>query len=260
MKMKKRTAELQASYQAMIDAVEEFVVKEGKTLQQAFHAAEKTLHDAKEVSKEQIEQTSKDLKNNLRVFSEAAEGVSEAYKEQIMFDFDYVSKSIWDKFQSIANSNTVELMAFAKDLREQAKTALTDEHTTAHQEHNQWSSEHALWLDEVEFWNKEHKKALTKLVEIEKSIKQQSSVLQEHVQAIQAHTKLEHEHEKTMKNSERDFSSKAYKEADVKENPVHQQERKMHAQESAKHHALKTHHFKVMAMINILHKETQKVE
>jgi hypothetical protein len=41
MKTKKQPSELKASYQAMVDSVEEFVVKEGKTLHQAFSAAEK---------------------------------------------------------------------------------------------------------------------------------------------------------------------------------------------------------------------------
>ncbi|MFQ3189713.1 MAG: hypothetical protein ACI936_000838 [Paraglaciecola sp.] len=36
MKEKKQTTEIKASYQAMFDSVEAFVVKEGKTLQQAF--------------------------------------------------------------------------------------------------------------------------------------------------------------------------------------------------------------------------------
>jgi len=260
MKTNKRTSELQASYQAMVDSVEEFVVKEGKTLQQAFYAAEEKLDDAKEISREKIQQASRDLKDNLRLLGEAAEGATEAYKERIKFDLAYVNNSIWDKLQSITKTNTAELMEFTRTLREKAQTAVTDQHIAAHQEHHEWSSEHALWLDEVEFWKKEHDQALTKLVEIKKSLLQQSVSLAEHAKAIEAHAATSHEHEKTMTNAEQDPTSEVFEIADEKEVAVHQKERQIHAQQAEMHHALKTHHFKTMAMVNMLYKEILKAK
>lgn len=257
MKSKKRVTE---SYQAMVDSVEEFVVKEGKTLQQAFHAAEEKLADVTDISKEKIQHASSELKNNLRLWGEAVEGASEAYKEQIKFDIAYVNNSIWDKLQTIANTSTAELITFTKTLKENAQSVVTDEHIAAHQEHNQWSSEHALWLEEVDFWKIEHEQALSKLVEIEKALKQQSTSLAEHVKAIQVHAESDHQHEKIMKNAEQDPSSKVFEKADKKEAAEHLQERKVHAQQSELHHSLKTHHFKTMAMINVLYKEIHKAE
>ncbi|MFQ3189714.1 MAG: hypothetical protein ACI936_000839 [Paraglaciecola sp.] len=108
------------------------------------------------MSKEKIHQASRDLKDNLRLWSDAVEGASEAYKDQIKFDLAYVNNSIWNKFQSIANSNTAEFIAFTRSFKEQAQTVKTGEHLAAHQEHNQWASEHALWLDEIEFWKKDY--------------------------------------------------------------------------------------------------------
>ncbi len=260
MKTKKRSEELKASYQAMVDSVEEFVVKEGKTLQQAFYAAEEKLHEAKEISKEKIQQASKDLKGSLRLWGEAAEGASEAYKERIKFDLAYVNSSIWDKLQSIATSNTVELIEFTRTLKEKAQMATTADHLVVHQEHNQWASDHALWFDEVEFWKKEHAQALTKLAEIEHALMQQSKSLSEHVRLIQDHAKVDHEHEIIMRNAEQDPSSEVFKVADETGVADHQNERQMHAQQSESHHVLKTQHFKTMAMINMLYKEIRKTQ
>jgi paraquat-inducible protein B len=258
MSKKKQKTELQASYQAMVDAVEEFVVKEGKTLQQAFYAAEEKLNDAKEISEEKIEQASKELKDNLHFWGDAVEGVSEAYKEQIQFDLAYVNNSIWDKLQSIAKSNTNDLMAFTRTLKERAATARTEEHLAAHQHHSQWTSEHALWLEEVEFWKKDQAQALTKLVDIEKALIQKSAALAEHAQSIQDHAEIDHEHEKIMADAEQDPTSEVFKIADDKEVAEHQQEQIIHAQNLDRHHVLKTQHFKIMAMINMLHNELHK--
>jgi hypothetical protein len=258
MKTKEPTTELHSSYQAMVDNIEEFMMKEGKTLQQAFYAAEEKLDDAKEISKEKIQQASSDLKDNLRLLGEAVEGATESYKEQIRFDLAYVNNSIWGKLQSIASSNTAELMEFTRDLREKAQTVTTEAHLAAHQEHNQWSGEHALWLDEVDFWKKDHDQALTKLEEIEKALKQQSRSLFKYAQAIRKHAEIEHEHEKSMTNEEQDPSSEVFEVADENETKAHQKERQIQAQQSELHHDLKTHHFKLMAMINMLYKEIHK--
>jgi thioredoxin-like negative regulator of GroEL len=260
MKTKKQPSELKASYQAMVDSVEEFVVKEGKTLHQAFSAAEKKLEDAKEISKEKIQQVSKELKDNLHYWSETIEGVSEAYKEHMKFDLAYVNNSILDKFQSIANTNTAELITFTRTIKAQAQTVIKEEHLAAHQAHNQWDSEHALWIGEVEFWKKNNEQALTKLMEIKEALKQQSLSFFEHVQVIQAFANIDQKHEKVMKNAEQDSSSEVFKIADEKEILVHKKEQKIHAQHSEFHSALKSHHFKVMSMINMLYKEMHKAQ
>ncbi|ABG40477.1 hypothetical protein Patl_1959 [Paraglaciecola sp. T6c] len=260
MSANKRLSELQESYHAMVDSVEEFVVKEGKTLQQAFHAAEEKLGETAQISKEKIQLASKELKDHLRLWGDVVEGVSEAYKDQIKFDLAYVNSSAWSKLQSIANASTTELLEFTTTLKNTAQDAVTENHKAAHQEHNLWASEHALWLDEVAFWKKEHEQAITKLKDIERVLEQQSSTLSQHVNAIQEHAKSDDKHEKIMKAAEQDSSSNVFEEADRKEISVHQHERQLHAKTAEAHHALKTHHFKTMAMINMLYKETHKVE
>ncbi|MFT6268784.1 MAG: putative nucleic acid-binding protein, partial [Alphaproteobacteria bacterium] len=214
MKNKKQTTELQDSYHAMVNSVEEFVVKEGKTLQHAFHAAEEKLCKAKDISKDKIQQASRNLKENLRVIGETVEGVSEAYKDRIKFDMAYVNNSIWDKLQSIAYSNTAELIEFTRTLKENAQTVITEDHLAAHQQHSQWDSDHALWLDEVKFWQKELDQALAKLTDVEKALKRQSALLLEHAQVIKVHAEIDHEHEQIMTNAEQDPTSEVFKVAD----------------------------------------------
>ena len=260
MKTDKRKTELQISYQALVDSVEEFVVKEGKTLQQAFHAAEEKLHDAKEISKEKIQQASKDLKQHLRLLGETVEGVSEAYKNQVKFDLTYVNNSIWHKLQYVANSNTADLMAFTRTLKEKAQTVITEDHLVAHQEHIRWASEHALWLDEVDFWKKDQQQAMSKLMDIEKALNQQSTALFEHAQVIQALGNIDNRHEKVMANAEHDPSSDVFKFADESQVTLHQKETQLHGQHSESHHLLKTQHYKIMAMINALYKEINKAK
>jgi len=256
MKRNKQATKLQSSYQAMVDSVEAFVVKEGKTLQQAFYAAEEKLKDTKEISKEKIQQASRNLKHDLRLWAEAVNGASETYKAQIKFDLAYVNNSIWNKFQTIANSNTAEFIEFTRKLNEEAQTVKTDEHIAAHQEHNLWASEHALWLDEIDFWQRDHEQALIKLLEIQQTLKQQSTSMFEHVQVIQAHANLDHQHEKIMTNAEQDPSNEVFNVADEKEIAMHNKERQIHAQHSEFHQTLKVHHYKIMAMINMLYKES----
>ena len=173
----KQQSDIKASYHAMVEAVEEFMVKEGKTIQQAFHAAEEKLADATDASKDSIKQASQELQYNLHLFNDALDGVTQAYKEHILFEWDFINSALWEKFQSIANSNTAELIAFTKNLREQAEAATTESHLSAHKQHSQWDSEHAFWLDEIKLWKKNHQQALSKLHDIEKAIRSEADTV-----------------------------------------------------------------------------------
>lgn len=258
MNKKKHKTELQANYQAMVDSIEKFVIEEGKTLQQAFQAAEEQLEDAKEISKEHIQEASRDLKDKLHLWGDAIKGVNEAYKDQIKLEVNYINDSIWDKLQHVANSNYAELMNFTNSLKEKAQAVRSNDHLLAHQQHNQWASDHALWLDEVEYWKKDHRQALTKLVEIEKRFNQQSRSLDEHSQDIKKHTQIDHQHEKIVANAEQDPSSEVFKATDENAIADHQTECKIHEKNAANHQALKTQHLKIMSMLNMLHNELNK--
>ncbi|PWQ93807.1 zinc ribbon-containing protein [Leucothrix arctica] len=254
MTTKSLTTDIHNTYQMMIDAVEEFVVKEGKTVPQALDAAEKKLNESSVISKDEIKQVKRDLKDKLRLLAENAEGVSEAYKEQIKLNMAYVSTEIWDKLLKISDSNTAHLIAFKRE-REEAQLVLTSEHLSAHQEHNLWNSEYDFWVTEANLWKSEHDQAIDKLTDIKKILKQQSKVLHEHVHAIEFHKERDHDYEVAMANAEKDPGNEDFRAADQKEAVHQKQERKIHEQYSEMHHVLKVQHYKIMGMINMLHKK-----
>lgn len=258
MKIKKLTAEIHTTYQTMVDAVEEFVVKEGKTVQQAFNAAEEKLHELSEISKDEIDQVSQDLKENLRLMGENVEGASEAYKEQIKLNMAFVNSTIWDKLLKTSDSSTAQLAQFTRALKEEAQAVTTGEHLSAHQEHSQWSAEYGLWLSEANLWKKEHDQAIHKLKDIETALKQQSAALHEHIQVIQSHEARDHEHETAMADAEKDPSSEDYKAADEGEATVHERERKIRVKHAEMHRVFKVHHYKMMGMINLLYKKANE--
>ncbi|MEP1552476.1 MAG: hypothetical protein ABJJ44_15655 [Paraglaciecola sp.] len=252
--------ELQKSYQGMVNNVEKFVVKEGKSLQEAIHTAETTLENAKETSLDAIKEASKHLKDNLHIWIETAEEINQAYKDEINFDLAFASSSVSEKFKNIANSNTAQLIEFTTKLKAQAQVATADSHMSVHEEHNQWSSEHALWLDEIELWGKDRDNALKKLVTIEAALKQHEKALLEHFQVIKAHSNLEHKHEIAIADAEKDPSNQTSQIADETLQTLHLKERQIHAQHAEFHQAAKANHYKIMAMVNMLYKQTQKTK
>lgn len=260
MKTSKWTKELQKNYHAMVNNVEKLVVKEGKSIQEAIHAAEITLKNAKDTSLEAIKQASKHLQENLGVWADTVEEVSQAYKDEIDFDLAFANSSFIDKFKNIANSNTAQLIEFTTRLKAQAQAVTLDTHMSAHDDHTQWDSEHALWLDEIDLWKKDHDSALKKLVAIETALKQHSTALLEHSQVIQAHSNLEHKHETAIADTERKPSNETSKIADEKEQALHIKEGQIHAQHAEFHQAAKANHYKTMAMVNMLYKHTHKAK
>jgi 3-dehydroquinate dehydratase len=119
--------------------------------------------------------------------------------------------------------------------------------------------DHALWIDEIEFWKNDHYQVLAKLGDLEKALKRQTRSLFQHAQVIKAHIESHHQHEETIANAEIDPSSENFKVADEQAIAVHQRERRAHAKHSEVHHALKTNHYKTMAMFNMLYKQIHKI-
>ncbi|WP_395342034.1 hypothetical protein PN836_020670 [Ningiella sp. W23] len=85
MTSKKTEKQLKSTYQAMLDALEEFVEKEGKTLKDAFHGAEKKLEEAAEHSKESIQHASDSLKAHSDAEHEHEKTMRKAYAVVLYF-------------------------------------------------------------------------------------------------------------------------------------------------------------------------------
>lgn len=256
MRIEELNKDLKRAYQTMVDTVEELVVKDGKNLQQAMHSAEEKLSEWNELSKEQVQEISTELKHDFQTLNENLNEAKESYKEEFKKDAAYVTDSIWGKLMKITDSNTEQLLVFEETLKEQAQAVTSGEHLTEHQEHTQWNSEHELWLAEIALWKKEHAEAFSKLEKIEAAISQHSDDLDEHAQVIQAHEARDHEHEEVMAKAEQDPSSKVFEVADDKEVAVHKQERQEHHQHAELHNTMKKHHSEMMSLVNKLYKQT----
>lgn len=250
------TKEYQRAYHSLVDYVEEQVVKEGKTLQQALHSTEETLSEWNELSKEQVQELNTALKHDFQKLGESLKGAREAYKEQFKLDAAYVTDSIWGQFLSVIDTSTAQFAAFEKDLKEQVQEIVTGEHLNEHQQHTQWKSDHELWLSEIALWKKQHTGALAKLEEIGKSIIQQSNLLDEHAQVIQSHEARDHEHEAVIADAEQDPSSQVFGAADETSVSMHEQEKQEHQQHAELHESMKKHHLKVMTLVSELYKKT----
>ena len=256
MKPEDNNSELRRAYQNLVETVEDLVVKEGKTLQQAMFFAEDKLSEWNELSKKQVQDISEELNHDLKTLGENLNGATEAYKEQFKLDAAYVTDSVWEKLLNVMDENTAQLSVFIKDLKDQAQANTTDHHIEEHQEHTQWNSEHELWLSEVDLWKEEHATALSQLTSIEKMIKQHSDALDEHAQAIKAHQASSHEHEVDIANAEKDPSSQVYEETEDHDSETHDQERQEHLQHAQLHKTMKRHHLKIMSLVSELYKKT----
>lgn len=64
MKPEDNNSELRRAYQNLVETVEDLVVKEGKTLQQAMFFAEDKLSEWNELSKKQVQDISEELNHD----------------------------------------------------------------------------------------------------------------------------------------------------------------------------------------------------
>ena len=249
---------LQHAYQEMVENIESLVEKEGKGLKEAVEIAEEKLSTWQELTKEEAQKISDEVKSDLKSIGETVQGAKAAYKEQFKLDAAYLTDSLWDKLSKVADVGKEEFFSFTKEIKEKAQEVRSSEHASEHKDHLRWYSDHEFWLDEIEIWKKDHQSALEKLQAIEAAIEKHSDVLDEHAQAIHAHEKMDQQHEEVLANSELDPSSRVFEEDDDKEINVHEQERTEHALHAELHNSLKKNHRKMMSLISHLYKDVVK--
>ena len=255
MKTQGLSEKMKKAYQNMVETIETLIDREGKQLKEAVLIAEEKLSSLQELSKEEAQKISTEIKSDLQSIGETINGAKLAYKEQFKIEANYLTEALWEKLSKVADVGTEEFLAFSEDLKQRARKARLDDHASEHKDHLHWSSDHEFWLDEVELWKKDHQDALQKLQAIETAIKKHTDYLEEHAQAIRAHEELDHEHEETILANELDPTSRIAEENDEKDISVHKQEKQLHATHAKLHQNLKKNHRKMMAMINHLYKQ-----
>ena len=118
MRIKELNSDFQHAYKTLVDNVEELVVKEGKNLQQALHSAEEKLSEWGELSKEEAQEISTELKHDFQKLSVSLNDAKESYKEEFKQEAAYITDSIWNKLLKIMDTSTAQLLAFEKNLEE----------------------------------------------------------------------------------------------------------------------------------------------
>jgi len=258
MKTQKINERLQSAYEKMVEDIESLINNDGKKLKEAVEIAEEKLNTWQELTKEEAQKISNEVKSDLQSVGETLHGAKDAYKEQFKLDTAYLTDSIWEKISKIADASNEEFNAFSDNLKELAHKATTDDHANEHKDHLRWNSDHEFWLDEIKVWKNDHQHALVKLQAIEESIKKHTDALDEHAQVIHAHEEQNKEHEEVMQGTELDPSSRVLEAEDNREASIHRQESIEHAKHAALHDSLKKGHRKMMVLIDNLYNQVVK--
>jgi hypothetical protein len=120
-------------------------------------------------------------------------------------------------------------------------------HEQPHAQHNEQHSDHAAWLADCRHWQMEHSKALATLAQVEAHLKTHVSQVAEHAYVIHGHDRANVVQEALMAKAERGEGTDASADGDAFLGDVH-------AQQAARHAALRKHHLAVMAHVNSLAK------
>ena len=137
---------LQKAYHSMLDHVEELVEKDKKPLKQAFLEAEEKLSEWRELSREEVENISDELKSNLSDMGDASHRLNESLKETLSLDASYLASSIWSRLSKVADQTMVELSEFSNDLRKH----MTTDATTQSEQQQAWFTDAMQWQGDYE--------------------------------------------------------------------------------------------------------------
>ena len=153
---------LQKAYHSMLEHVEELVEKDKKPLKEAFVEAEEKLSEWRELSREEIEHISDELKSNLSEFGETTHRVNQSLKQTLSFDAAYLAGSIWNSLSKVADKTIVELSELNESLQEHMATDAAS-----------YSEQQQIWFNEVVQWQGDYEKALKQLDELRAGVRKQ---------------------------------------------------------------------------------------
>ena len=157
----------------MLENVEELVEKDKKPLKEAFKEAEEKLSEWRELSREEVDHISDELKSNLSDMGAATHQLNESLKETLSFDAAYLTSSIWNRLSKVADQTMVELSEFGEDLRQHMSTDAT---TQSEQQQN--------WFSDVMQWQGDYEAALKQLDSIRADLRKKIRKTNTHSKAI----------------------------------------------------------------------------
>lgn len=173
MESKALQEKLQNAYHSMLEHVEELVDKDKKPLKEAFVEAEEKLSEWQELSREEVENISAELKSNLNDLGDASYELRESLRKTLEFDTAYLASNLWGKLANVADKTFVELSEFNKSL--QKHTATTESTQSAQQKD---------WLNDAKGWQSNYENALNQLDEARKAIRTQMNNIDKYSKAV----------------------------------------------------------------------------
>jgi predicted nucleic acid-binding Zn-ribbon protein len=115
-------------------------------------------------------------------------------------------------------------------------------------DHQTWRAARAQWLQDIDRWQAEHKSAVARLAEMQKTVHEHGESLEEHAKALRKIEEAIAAHEREITKQ---FSGSNEQPHDVFANRHQDQEGVFSRQQDA-HNRIKQHHEGVMAQLNAL--------
>ena len=153
---------LQKAYHSMLEHVEELIDKDKKPLKEAFAEAEEKLSEWRELSREEVDKISTELKANLQDLGESSNTLRESLRETLKFDTAYLANNLWGKLAKVADKTKIELEELSESLQQ---------HTVA--DETTYSDQQQHWLNDAKDWQRDFETSLDQLDEARKLLRQQ---------------------------------------------------------------------------------------
>ena len=164
---------LQKAYNSMLENVEELVDKDKKPIKEAFAEAEEKLSEWRELTREEVDHISEELKSNLSEMGEVTHRLNQSIKQTLSFDASYLADSIWNRLSKLADHTAVELSEFSEDLRQHMAT---DASTYSEQQQN--------WFNDAMQWQGDYEIALKRLDKVRAEVRKQIRETTQYSKAI----------------------------------------------------------------------------
>ena len=175
---------LQSAYKSMLEHIEELVDKEKKPLKEAFLEAEDKLSEWQELSREEVENISDELKSNIGHWGEASSQLNDSLKETFAFDKAYLASSIWNSLSKVADKTRVDFNEFTEDLQRHMSIDVSSH-----------SEQQKIWFDDGLQWKGDYAVALKQLDEIRSSVRKKITKTNRYCKNVTEKTTNQGEHD-----------------------------------------------------------------
>ena len=175
---------LEKAYQSMLSHIEKLVDQDKKPLKEAFKEAEEKLSEWRELSREEIEHISTEIKLNLSDVGEASHQLNQSLKDNLSLDATYLADTIWSSLSKVADKTRVELTEFNKELREHMSTDAANQ-----------SEQQQRWFNDVMQWQGDYERALKQLDLLRAVVRKNIRETTQHSKAIIKNTAEQSTHD-----------------------------------------------------------------